>query len=229
MQFTAVMLLLFPLFVSLILNVGFLFEVKFMDISAMVTNVYLFMVAVCSLVAYLLLGRIASSPVTGNVVRWVGIFLFLLELCDIGFHAYKEAYGMGTMAYSLSSGLFMLLEVFSTFYMFGVIVRNNPSCRRAVCAITVNVLGAHILFIILSQTLPLLVNQVHWAYIQFVDVVKVLIVLGTYYALFTSEVFGGKKSAFQAPEGAYRFWNKYLTWFVITVIGMPVLLALFSI
>lgn len=182
--------------------------------------------AVCSLVAYLMLSRIAANVATRNVMKHVGIFLFIVALFSVAFRYYRTHYELGSIEYSVFNALFFLLKAAPVLYLFGAIVRNNPDCRKAKLSIHAIYAVAFICqYLVASLVIPAFQC---WAGLEVMDMVSEAAWIAGSYALFTSDVFGGQADNSPAPKGAYRFWNKYMTWYVVTMLGSTILMAILT-
>lgn len=180
--------------------------------------------AVCVLTAYLLLTQITSNFPTRLTIKNVGIFLFIIHLLSIGYNIYLQNCDIHSISIILRGSipsLFFILKTFPLLYLFGVISRNNPECRQAKNAILINV--------VMAQIAPSIMKQVCFGDINIIRLSALLSSLFTIlsiYMLFTSDVFNGKISLEASPKGAYRFWNKYMTWYFIAFITGTILLAI---
>lgn len=180
--------------------------------------------AVCSLVAYLMLSRIAANVATRNVMKHVGIFLFIVALFSVAFRYYRTHHELGSIEYSVFNALFFLLKAAPVLYLFGAIVRNNPACRKA--KLSIHAIYA-VAFICQFITVSIMLPVFHFpAGLGLFDILSSLVWIAGSYALFTSDVFGGQADSSPAPKGAYRFWNKYMTWYVVTMLGSTILMAI---
>jgi hypothetical protein len=180
--------------------------------------------AVCNLVAYLVLGKIAVNLPTRNVMKHVGIFLFFVAILSVAFRCYRINHELSPMEFSVFNALFFVLETPVFLYLFGVIVRNNPTCQNAKLAINVIYWVSFISASILLQIIVPLFN--FRVGLDLLDIIKCLTWMACSYVLFTSEVFSGQINTDPAPKGAYRFWNKYLTWYLVTILGSTILMTI---
>lgn len=179
--------------------------------------------ALCSFVAYLMLSQVAANLPTRNVMKQVGIFVFVVSLFSVAFDFYQMNNEINTMLFTISNAIFFILKTAPLLYLFGVIVRNNPACRKAKVAINVLYFIAFIVMFLASQVVPLFMSHVG---LEMLNILQCLAYLVCTYVLFTSDVFGGQTDYEPASKGAYRFWNKYFTMYIVTIFGSALLLAL---
>jgi hypothetical protein len=178
--------------------------------------------AMCSLVAYLMLSRIAANLPTSKGMKYVGVFLFIVALLSVAFRYYRTHYELSTLEFSGFNALFFLLKTAPILYLFGAIVRNNPDCRKAKLSIHAMYAVAFIgQYIVASLVIPALQ---WWAGLEIIDMVSGIAWIAGSYVLFTSDAFSGQADSSPTQKGAYRFWNKYMTWYIITMLGSTFLL-----
>lgn len=183
--------------------------------------------SVCGLVAFLMLSRISANVATRNAVKYAGICWFVASVLSDVFHFYNFGIDVASPLYSYINSLLYIFKTGSYLYLFGCIVRNNPDCRKAKWAINVFfILGFVGTYVISVLSIPVFKSYV---LANVVDFVNQFVCFACTYVLFTSDVFNGQTSDEPAPKGAYRFWNKYFTWYVVTLFGTVFLLiALFE-
>lgn len=181
--------------------------------------------AVCSLVAYLILSKIAVNIPTRNIMKYVGIFLFVVAILSVAFRCYRINHELSSLEYSVFNALFFVLKTPVFLYLFGVIVRNNSTCRKAISAINVIYWVTFIGVFVLSQIMIPLFN--FKAGLDLLEIIQCLTWMACSYVLFTSDVFSGHVNTDPSPKGSYRFWNKYFTWYLITMFGTVILMAIF--
>ena len=181
--------------------------------------------AVCYLVSYLMLSKIAANLPTRNVMKYVGVFLFVVAIFSVVFRCYHNNHELSPMELSVFNALFFALKVSPLLYLFGVIVRNNSTCRKAILSINV-IYAVSFVCVYLFSAIVLPIFQFK-AGPALLDILQGLVWIVYSYVLFTSEVFGGQMNTEPAPKGAYRFWNKYFTWYIITMLGSAILMVAF--
>ena len=77
-----------------------------------------------------------------------------------------------------------------------------------------------------ALTVPLLKTSVS---LDVLELIKCVVWMAGTYILFTSNVFNGQSNVEPAPKGAYRFWNKYFTWFIITMFATVIAMVLIEV
>ena len=195
------------------------------DIPKEVGHFNRFFFAVCSLASYLVLSQITANLATRKVIKNVGIFLFIIEILSAIFNMYNMNNELSSVAFSCYNAFFFVMKSAPILYLWGVIVRNNPDCKRAKVAINV-MFAICFLFIYIAPQAMILIAPNNINDLEFLDVIQCLTYISCSYVLYTSEVFNGEISKEAAPKGAYRFWNKYFTWFIIVLFAMPILLII---
>ena len=170
-----------------------------------------------------MLSRVAANLPTHNVMKHVGIFVFVVSLLSVAFDFYRMNSEVSTMEFTSYNAVFFILKTAPLLYLFGVIVRNNPACRKAKVAINMLYIIAFIVFFLASQVVP---QSMYYAGREMLNIFQCLAYLVCTYALFTSDVFGGQTDYEPASKGAYRFWNKYFTWYIVAIFGSVLLLAI---
>lgn len=176
--------------------------------------------AVCSLMAYLLLSRIANNLPTRNVTKYVGVILCVIAILSFIFSLYRNSYEVTPTQLIFFKALFGLLKTVLSLYLLGVIVRNNSNCSRAKRIINVYFIVVVIGGIFAPSLLPSEGLKVASILIDLTSIVCT-------YILFSSDVFSGATNHEPAPKGAYRFWNKYFAWYIIVTLALSVFGVLF--
>ena len=179
---------------------------------------------VCNLLAYLLLSRISTNLPTRNVVKWIGVILFVVALLSIVFDVYRTSYELSSLELSSVNAIFFILKTVSLLYLFGAIVRNNSTCKRAKVAVNVLFVIAFVGVYFASQIIPLVISHEG---LEILNIIQSLTYLVCTYFLFTSDVFDGQTNNEPIPVGAYRFWNRYFTWYIVTIMCSAFFLILF--
>jgi len=228
-QLSAIILFcLFPIvqFIGNLCNILGLIDTPNMIVPQTVIHIASLADAICILAAYLFLTRITSNFPTRLTIKNVGIFLFIVHLLSFAYNIYlqnSDIHSITPILQSSISAIFSILKTAPILYLFGIIARNNPDCRQAKNAITVNV--------IMAQIVPAIMYQVSLGdsnIILLSSLLSSLFTILSAYMLFTSDVFNGQISHEAAPKGAYRFWNKYMGWYFIAFIIGTILLAMMA-
>lgn len=215
-QLTAYMLNNFSCLVLIVLVIlGLLGVMKASDIPQWVTLFNGIVFSFTGLVSYLLLSRISANVSTRNVVKYAGIFWFVGNMLAVTFDYYRFNYEVSTIAFSCCNAILFIVKTASMLYLFGCIVRNNPDCRSARTSINLLYIVTFLLMYVGSAlAVPLLKTSVS---LDVLELIKCVVWMAGTYILFTSSVFNGQSNVEPAPQGAYRFWNKYFTWFIVTM------------
>ncbi len=101
--------------------------------------------------------------------------------------------------------------IFSRYYMYGVIKRNNNLNKYA--ALSLNTMVALDLFLLLINPIIPLIHNVY----QYIIIITNHIYFIAFFFFARSEAFSGEYCKTQPIKGAYKFWNKYFTYFFITI------------
>lgn len=227
LQLWIICLILYPSVFNIILDALSIFGINILkDIPITASIIYrLFDVTTC-FIAYRLAYNITSNLATRKVIKYVGIILPLIGLYSVSIIFYGMYHEIAPTTHSLLNSFSFFIKTGTFLYMFGIIVRNNPDCKKAKQAITINVL-CQILSLVSVQALPLYTEPTQMTLIgAIIQIIANLVDISTLYLLFTSEIFNGKLNHEPAPKGAYRFWNKYFTWYIITTFGFTFLLVI---
>lgn len=206
---------------------GLLGVMKASDIPQWVTLFNGTVFSFTGLVSYLLLSRIAANVATRNVVKYAGIFWFVGNMMAVAFDYYRFNYEVSTIAFSCCNAILFIVKTASMLYLFGCIVRNNPDCRSARTAINLLYIVTFLLMYVGSAiAVPLLKTSVS---LDLLELIKCVVWIIGSYILFTSSVFNGQTSVEPAPKGAYRFWNKYFTWYIVTMFATVIAIVIIEV
>ena len=227
-QLTAYMLNNFSCLVLIVLVIlGLLGVMKASDIPQWVTLFNGIVFSFTGLVSYLLLSRISANVSTRNVVKYAGIFFFVGNMLTVAFDYYKFNYEVSDFAFSCCNAFLFIVKLVPMLYLFGSIVRNNPNCQNARRAINLLYIVTYVFMFVGSNfAVPLLKTYVAF---DVLELIKYVVWMAGTYILFTSSVFNGQSNVEPAPQGAYRFWNKYFTWFIVTMFATVIAMVLIEV
>ena len=182
--------------------------------------------AISWVVSCTILSKIATNRTTGVFIKNAGWILGCLSLTSIGW-LFINSNVEGALTLITLLGIVVYIKWFVTFYLYGVIERNNPNCTQTIKSL---------LFLFwIGYVFPLftsyLVTSLHEYPIVTLtyDTILSLVTLGGYYMLMTSEAFAGRTDNSPAPEGAYKVWNRYFKYFLWSLLGMAAVSILYLI
>lgn len=212
------------LILTVIIVLGLLGVLKASDIPQWATLFNGTVFSLTELVSFLLLSRISANVATRNVVKYAGIFGFVGCMLTVAFNFYRFNYEISTITFTCCNAFLFIAKLAPMLYLFGSIVRNNPECRIARTAINTLYIVVYVLIYIGSNiAIPLMKTHV---FLDVLELVKYAVWMASTYVLFTSSVFEGQTSTEPAPKGAYRFWNKYFTWYIVTMFATAIIMVI---
>ena len=228
-QWLALALWVWPELVNLINNLCKFFggnNLLNLDWNTPAYYVYQTTVALTITASLILLSKLAAKPATTIVLRRVALPIMAIGLLSVYFDFYK--YNNEVLSITAVGGrsLFYIVKVVILLYLYGVIYRENKEDKE----------GCKALFgyFWVSYIITWLVGN-SFIFIQSIEVIYVLnIILSLTYLFFvykflTSAIFCGEKSCEPIEKGAFKFWNKFFTLWLIFFFGGSLLLGILGI
>ena len=229
-QWLALALWVWPELVNLINNLCKLFgcnNLLNLDWNTPAYYVYQTTVALTITASLILLSKLAAKPATTIVLRRVALPIMAIGLLSVYFEFYKLNIGISsniTVRGVLS--LIFLTKTTMLLYIFGVIDRENKEHKEGCRALYGYFLVSYIITWLVGNS---------FMFIQSIEVIYVLKIILSLTSLFfvykflTSAIFCGEKSFEPIEKGAFKFWNKFFTQFIIIFFGGILLLGILGI
>lgn len=184
---------------------------------------------ITTLNAYIILCIIAANRATRNIVMITAFIMFVVGLLrNIVPLVFSEIPVSNIFATLTRSSLYLLSSLV-VLYMFGGIERNNPNCKQAQKAMLTMFWICTILPMFMNHLMVYLITESYALY-NLYHIFLQLVSLGGFYFLATSSVFAGRTDNNPAPQGAYKIWNRYFKYYllsylliiVVTILGIIV-------
>ena len=166
------------------------------------------------LVGYILLSNVAANRATSLVTKIYAIVSFVLSFIGIAFFIIKQDMKISNVLASLETLLTGLVRVGYFLYWLGVVERNNMECKQTQLMLRVWFFIT-LFFVLVPQLFPLLLPGMMLPAILLTNILSGISYIAVYYLLFTSEAFSGVTDTAPAPKGAYKFWNRYFTIYLV--------------
>ncbi len=193
--------------------------------SDMDASVYKYIIGTLSagttLMAYTILSILATNRTTGVLMRNVGIALAAIGIVKTLFYFFYTGEGWTNIGISLINTAFYLVPTLIIFYMLGTLERNNPNCLQTKKAALIIFWIGFIIPLFLTQAVMALCIEYPTIYYLYLIMMDCLVLYG-YYLLCHSEAFSGRTDNSPAPKGAYKVWNKYYNYFLLSILIMVV-------
>lgn len=170
-------------------------------------------------IALVLLSAIASNKVTRNVIRATSAIYIVLLIIR----------GLGRLTTTLFSAQLILSAVYfirtlATLYAFGVITRNNQLNNKIQKAFNIYFVLNYFISLII-HTWIILNTGIYWSICTIIDICNIILI----YIIINSNIFDGDMTYETSSKNPYKFWNKYIKWWLISIIVFVLLSAIFMI
>lgn len=186
--------------------------------------VYWTTVVLTTATAMLLLSKMATKPATTIVLRRMVLPVMAIGLLSIAFDFYK--FNIGISSNILVSGVLSLIFLTKTtvwLYIFGVIDRENKEHKEGCRALYGYFLVSYIITWLVGNSF-IFIQSIEVIYV--LNIILYLTSLFFVYKFLTSAIFCGEKSCEPIEKGAFKFWNKFFTQFIIIFFGGSLLLGI---
>ena len=174
-----------------------------------------------TLIAYVLLSIIATNRTTSTLMRNVGLSLAIIGVVRTLFYFFYTGEGWTNIGVQLINMAFYWVPTLIVFYMLGTLERNNPNHLQTKKAALIIFWIGFIIPLFLTQAVMALCIEYLTIYYLYLIMMDCLVLYG-YYLLCHSEAFSGRTDNSPAPKGAYKVWNKYYNYFLLSILIMVV-------
>ena len=183
-------------------------------------------IATC--VAYYAISVIATNKATSLLMAVMSTAMLAIGITRFTVFLFYTGEGWSNVASQLLYSAFYFVTMLLTFYMLGVLERNNPTALRTKRAALIIFWMGYIVPLFCVQAIKLLAA---WSPIimNIYFIVIEGVVLWGVYMLMTSEAFAGRTDNSPTPKGAYKVWNRYFKYFLWSLLGMAAVSILYLI
>lgn len=183
-------------------------------------------IATC--VAYYAISVIATNKATSLLMAVMSTAMMAIGITRFTVFLFYTGEGWSNVAAQLLYTSFYLVTMLLTFYMLGVLERNNPTALRTKRAALIIFWMGYIVPLFCANVIQILAVWLPIIMSIYTIVMDGVVLVG-YYMLMTSEAFAGRTDNSPTPKGAYKVWNRYFKYFLWSLLGMAAVSILYLI